>query len=700
MAKIKLIGGVTMKIKHKISLVAIIMCIVCVGTMWGLNNFISLRYLEDTIQDKVIAEVKLKANDINAWILKEKQNLEIVAERVILAENYENDTLYKVLEKTDEMGFGNLYYLALEDGTFIDASGRVPHDYNPLTRDWYVKAKENSGQIYVCDPYVDTVTKNLVLTLSKEITLNDGRKAVLGVDMQISNIDQYVNSIGKYSVDAETSATLSNASYKSTLDKAKESYYIFLIDRRGNIISHPNPDFSAKPDKITRAAEILEGKLDNLIKLSSVSLYQRIIKDYDGKERAFFFDKVDEAGWAIGIAVDKDAILEAKDKFEKITLFISIIFLCAGIGVSFVIANGIARPIMMTKKMADNISNLKLNIDVDEKYLNRKDEVGEIFKAFKVIIEKLRDFTANLKELSTINNKIYNITLEKITTLLRLSEEVSATTQELSAGMEETSATTESISQSAADLNTAMSMFATKAEEGAKTANEIARKAAELDEQFKESKDNTMNILDVAKNEVASAVESAKNVEQVRMLAEAILSIAAKTNILSLNASIEAARAGEEGRGFGVVAEEIRRLAEDSNRSAGRIKQFAENIDTSVNRLISATNNLLKFLDENVLKDYTLMLNAIENYRNDGAVLSGVLGELSNTVEQLKATVNSVATAINDVSATMQQATAATASIAEQNSEMVSAVRDIDNAMKMNTESSNKLASMIAQVEL
>lgn len=688
-----------MKIKYKISLIAIIMCIVCIGTMWMLNNFISLKHLENAIEDKVIAEVKLKADDINAWILKEKQNLEIVAERVTSAENYENNTLYKILEKTDEMNFGNLYYLAFEDGTFIDVSGLGP-DYNPLTEEWYVRAKENSGQIYVCDPYVDAMTHKLVLKLSKEITLKDGRKAVLGVDMQISNMDEYLNSVVQYGVDAETSATLNNTDYKSTLNAADKSYYIFLIDRRGNIISHPNPDFSAKPDKMTRVADILEGKLDNLRKLSNISLYQRIIKDYDGRERAFFYDKIDETGWAIGIAVDKEAILEAKNEFEKITLYISVALLCVAIVVSFVIADSIAKPIMMTKTMANDISNLKLNIDIDDKYLNRRDEVGEILKAFKETIGKLRNFNANLKELSTINNKIYNTTLEKVTTLLNLSEAVSATTQELSAGMQQTSAAAESISQSAADLNKAMSIFASKAEEGAKTASEIARKAAQLDEQFRKSKDNTMNILDVAKNEVEAAVESAKNVEQVKLLAETILSLASKTNILSLNASIEAARAGEEGKGFAVVADQIRKLAEDSNRSAGMIKQISDEINTSVNKLILATNDLLKFLDEDVLDDYSLMLNAIENYRNDGSVLNGVLYELSNTVEQLKATVNTVATAIDDVSATIQQSTAATANIAEQNNEMVSAVQDIDNAMKMNMESSNKLANMIAQVKL
>ncbi|HHY90269.1 MAG TPA: hypothetical protein GX503_01260, partial [Clostridiales bacterium] len=185
-----------MKIKHKISFMAAAMCIVCIGAMWAVNHFISLKYLEDTVQDKLFAEVNLKANDVNTWIAKEKQNLEIIAERVVLAENYEFDTLYTVLAQSGEMNYGNFYYMALEDGTFIDASGWVPdEDYNPLAREWYIKATENSGQIYVCDPYVDADTKDLVLTLSKEITLKDGKKGVLAVDMQIADMNEFVNSI-------------------------------------------------------------------------------------------------------------------------------------------------------------------------------------------------------------------------------------------------------------------------------------------------------------------------------------------------------------------------------------------------------------------------------------------------------------------------------------------------------------------------
>jgi len=689
-----------MKIKYKISLIAAAICIICVGAMWAVNNFISLKYLEDTIQDKVLAEVKIKASDINEWIAKEKQSMEVIAERVILAEDYEFDTLIKVLSETGNKSYEDFYYLALENGALVGRSKSTTGETgNPQTGEWYVKAKENRGQIYICDPYVDVNTKNVVFTLSKEITLKDGTTGVLGVDVQISDMNELINTIGQDKVDTETSASVNIPDYESTLNKANKSY-AFLIDRRGNIINHPNPEFSIGIDNVTNAADILGGKLNILRKQNNLSLYQRIIKDYDGKERAFFFDKLDGTDWSVGIAVDKDTILEAKDKFEKTSLIISILLLCAGVAVSLITAGNIAKPIMTTKTIANNISDLKLNVEIDDKDLKRKDEAGEIVKAIKETKDRLRDFAAGLNELSTINNKIYNTTLEKANTLLNISEGVAATTKQLSAGMEETSASARSISQSVEELNNAVSEFLGKAEEGAETANEIARKAAELDRQFIESKDNTMNMLNIAKDEVESAVESAKNVEQVKMLADAILDIAEKTNLLSLNASIEAARAGENGKGFAVVAEEIRILSEDSNKSAGRIKQFTENINTSVNKLILATNNLLKFLNENVLNDYSLMLNTVKSYKNDGAVFSRVLGELSKTVRELTETTNNITIAINSVSSTIQQATAATADIAERNSEMANAIQDINNAMQMNIESSNKLTNMIVQVKL
>jgi len=688
-----------MKISHKIGLLSIILCVVCVVSMWLLNSSVSIKYLEDSIQDKTLLEVKLKAKDIDVWLSNEESILDIVAERVILAEDYENDTLLNVLVETTNMYSTNSYYMAFDDKTFIDGSLWIPDEgYDPTTREWFIGARKNDGNIYMCDPYVDAMTGNVVLTVSKEITLKDTRKAVLAVDIQLTDMTELIYGTGSQDTGTATSDTLDNINY--TVDVHNSNTYVFIIDNKGNIISHPNPEFAATPEKFTNAADILEGKLSALRESDNISLQQRIIKDYDGKERFFFFDTIGKTGWSIGIAVDKAAMLEVKNKSWTITLFVAVLMICFGIVVSIAIANGITKPIMGIKNIANSIANLDFTARIDDSYIRRKDETGDICRAFKQTETKLREFVSTLYELLGINNTAYNTTLEKVNYLLSRSEGVSATTEEVSSAMEETSTASDSISQAAKELGNEISDFASKVEDGASTASSIANKANELVRQLKESRDSTIGLLKNAKNEIESAIVSAKDVEKVNVLTDTILNIASQTNLLSLNAAIEASRAGEFGKGFAVVADEIRKLADDSNKSAKKIKEFTQNINNSVIQLISATNRLLRYLDEHVMNDYETMLGAVEHYKNDGSILSGILSDLSSTIEEITATIHTVSASIIDVSSTIEHSAKAASTIAEQNNEIVSAVRDINDIMQMNKESSGKLGEMTKQVKI
>ena len=104
--------------------------------------------------------------------------------------------------------------------------------------------------------------------------------------MKISDMNKLLNFIDNKGADTETLATMNNATYESTLKEDNE-YYIFLIDRQGNVISHPTRFFE-KVDKVTTASDILEGKLNNLRNAEGLDLNKRILKDYDGKEKSIF----------------------------------------------------------------------------------------------------------------------------------------------------------------------------------------------------------------------------------------------------------------------------------------------------------------------------------------------------------------------------------------------------------------------------
>src|SRR5699024_3636651 len=165
-------------------------------------------------------------------------------------------------------------------------------------------------------------------------------------------------------------------------------------------------------------------------------------------------------------------------------------------------SNSITKPIIHSVAIAENIGNLNLLDNIDEKDLKRKDEVGQMYNSYQNIIEKLKVFMKELEESISTNDQEYKETIEKLSILTNQAEDTSATTEELSASMEETAAATISLDESTTDIDRAISDFAEKVEEGAITSSEISTKAETLSVQFNEARNNTMEIYVNARKDI------------------------------------------------------------------------------------------------------------------------------------------------------------------------------------------------------
>ena len=664
-----------MSLRNKLIIFAVVICLVSILAISIVNYQISLKGLENQVNQNAQLRANGIAKEINNWISYNKTVLLELLGGIIEANNFDYDYVCDYLQSANERNQGMVFFMPMADGTFYEGNRWLP-SYDATETDYY-KGAMSTNKVYITEPYIDGNTGNMVLSLTKSFKTEDGREGVMGADIQIDSI-----------VDMVSSVTISEGSYA------------FLVDHMGNIVSHPNEDLVPSVNKgATNIADMLEGKLLELEESSDLSFKDRKIKDLDGVERYFFVADVAEAGWKVGVAVAEDFAFGTVNAATKSILIATIIILAAAVVASWFIANNITKPILKSVDVANKISQFDLTNEFSQKELERKDEIGTMYKSYQEIVDKFREFSLTMEGLILDYNEVFSDVKESIRKMVSESEDTSASTEELSAGMQETAAAVHSMEEAALNINDAISDFAEKMEKGAATTNEISNKADELSKQFNEDRDNTLNIYANTKGEIEKAIQSAKEVEKIHVLSNAILNISEQTNLLSLNAAIEAARAGEAGRGFAVVAEEIRKLAENSNKTIVEIQEVTEVITQAVERLVENTNHLLDFLENRVVKDYDMMVDAVGQYKDDGSYLNDIISDLSATSEEIAATVGQMTASMKDISITVKESTSATNFIAEKNMSIVQGLTGISDILEKNTERARQIQAMIQEIK-
>ena len=237
--------------------------------------------------------------------------------------------------------------------------------------------------------------------------------------------------------------------------------------------------------------------------------------------------------------------------------------------------------------------------------------------------------------------------------------------EELSAGMEETAATTITADESAADIHSAVQHIAKRSQDGAQGAAEIKGRAEETNRKIKGAQEKTVLLKKEIQQDLETALEDAKVIDQIYELSGVIMNVVSQTNLLSLNASIEAARAGEAGRGFAVVAGEIGELAEQSRQTVIKIQEVTQEVTQAVDNLSSNSRKLLDFVVKDVSEDYEGFLSIGEQYDKDGASVDELMSEFSSIAHELFDNMEGIKNSMNDISKAAEEGAQGTTEIAQ-----------------------------------
>lgn len=381
-------------------------------------------------------------------------------------------------------------------------------------------------------------------------------------------------------------------------------------------------------------------------------------------------------------------------------LIIVSISILAGYIITRIITKNITYPLGLAVNYLGLIAGGDFTMEVLSKYMNRKDEIGAIAKAIHNVQESLKTLIGNvINESNTIENVVESVN-SNVTNLNENIEEVSATTEELSASMEETAASAEEMTATSQEIERAVHSIAEKSQEGAVQAGEIRKRAYETKENVENAQKKAYEIFINTKAGLEKAIEESKVVEQINVLSNAIMQITEQTNLLALNAAIEAARAGEAGRGFSVVAEEVRKLAEQSKETVNEIQNITSKVTNAVKNLSENSNKLLGFMSTDVDKDYKTMLEVANKYSEDAKFVDSLVEDFSSTSEELLASISDVLKTIDGVAQAASEGAGGTTDIANKISEVNNKSNKVLEEVIKTKESAEKLKFEISKFKI
>ena len=374
-------------------------------------------------------------------------------------------------------------------------------------------------------------------------------------------------------------------------------------------------------------------------------------------------------------------------------MLIAVFILIAGI-TTMNVSRTVVKPAKVSGAALTGITN---KIDANEGDLTERipvstrDEIGQMASGINHFIEQLQSIIRKLKEESANMERSVQSVMAQITDSNENVNNVSATMEEMAASMEEISATLSQLSTGSNEILNEIQQMDNRVKDGVELVRNIKEHAGTMYRRTLDGKNNTSSTIEAIRINLQKALDDSQSVKQINGMTEEILAITSQTNLLSLNASIEAARAGEAGKGFAVVADEIRGLADSSTQTANNIQNISDIVTEAVARLSGNAEEILKFIDENVMKDYDDFVQVVEQYEKDADNVNEIFEVFASNTTEINQTMEAMNTGINDISVVVEDNANGVTNVADSVVTLAAAIGAIQDETTGNQEISRRL---------
>ena len=631
-------------IKTKMLVSFLLTLILTAGILQAVSIYTARKNLKEQVEQGVTALVGDNAKLIESRMETEKLIVENIADNMeIQSMDYtrQKSAMIDYLEKTDFIGLG-----------IVDMKGQVKYSDDTeadLSDRGYIQ-EALTGKTVISDVLISKVTNEPVLMIAAPI-FSDGTLTGLVLARSDAN---------------KMSKLIQDMGYG-------EGGYGYIINSQGTVVAHRDKSL------VVNMYNPIEAEKEDKSAASVAGLFKTILRQkqgtyeytFDSKKLYSAYAPIPDSNWYYIVTADESEVMGRIADFSKIIGLSFAAALIVSIIVTVGLGNSITKPIVKTVRQAERIANLDITIDIDANLRKKKDEIGLLANALQNITESFRGIIEELK----------NASARLTTTAGRMSEM-----------SEDTAISSGEIATTIGELARAAMNHAEHTQEGSIRTQELGEAIEHNQHSFMVLEKATEKVLEIL-NEGAAAMDilrikteennaEAAEIKEVTektnesalligQASEVISQIAEQTNLLSLNAAIEAARAGEAGKGFAGVAEEIRKLAEQSTASTGEIDTIVAELQRNTGRAVTAIERM-----DTAMREQTVSANnsqesfegisaaikkasdAVEELSKSGEAMEKVKGGIIETMENLSAIAEEDSASTQEISASLEEQTA------------------------------------------
>lgn len=547
----------------------------------------------------------------------------------------------------------------------------VPTDFSMYSPDdlehvgWYYIPVKNGKPTWM-DPYLNSNINVYMISYVIPIVIDGESIGIIGMDIAFDKFTSVVDSATVF-----------------------DTGYAFMVDSNGNIAYHKAIDAGTPVSQIDSSGAVVGALSDTSLEGTPVNYtYQGELKDMCYRTLT--------NGMRYVLTASESEMRSAAGRVTKLIIIGALIAVVISVIIGVLMGMVIIRPIIQIGDIVSKTARFDFaKSENSDKLCKRQDESGNMANSLREMRGSLRSMVADIQRTySDLDDTLMKLsdTTERVK---GMSGENTETTQGLAAAMEETAAAMENVNSTVSQIRARAQVIRDNSIEGERASLESKQRADDLKNTTGEAQNKTTQMYRGVQERSAAAMEQARAVEKINQLTQSILDISGQTNLLALNASIEAARAGEAGRGFAVVADEIGGLASQTSSTVSTINGITIEVNQAVQNMESCLQEILSFLEETVLKDYSDFMGVAEKYTQDASDFEENMKAIGVEVETLLSAIVEIADSVNNITMTVGEAANNISSIAQKTQDVSQLVEGNAELMETNAENVVKLKNIV-----